>query len=136
MAEGIAAGLGDWEVRADHLLLAFLWDPFFSAGQLEQLGTSREQVWDRLAALGVGLPQDALPARDSRTYGPHVEVSLEELSILRRHFFSVLPETASYTWNVSATEEKGWVSVTEGLDAREYIEKAYARHREEADALS
>ena len=126
MAEGIAAGLGDNEVGAEHVLLAYLWEPDHSARQLEQLGTSREEVRRRLAALGVDLPQPTLPARDPRKYGPRMEVPLDDLWILLRELWYVLPPGASFTWNHDWQE--GWVSVTEGLDAQEYVERALERH--------
>ena len=127
LAEGIAAGLGDDEVVAEHVLLAYLWDPDHSTGQLEDLGTSREDVRIRLAALGVELPQPTLPARDPRTYGPRVEVPLDDLWILLRELWYVLPPGASFTWNHDW--KTGWVAVTEGLDAEEYIQRALERHR-------
>ncbi len=127
MAEGIAAGLGDSEVRAEHVLLAYVWEPDHSAGELEHLGTSREHVRRELAALGADVPQPALPARDPREYGPNLDVTLEELWILLRELSYVLPHGASFTWNHDW--EKGWVSVTEGVDADEYIKRALERHR-------
>jgi hypothetical protein len=127
MAEGIAAGLGASEVRAEHVLLAYLWEPVHSEWELEHLGTSREDVRRRLATLGVELPQPRLPARDPRTYGPDVDVSLDELWILLRELWYVLPQGASFTWNHDW--KKGWVSVTDGLDATEYIQRALESHR-------
>jgi hypothetical protein len=99
MAEGIAAGLGEGVVRAEHVLLAYLWEPNHSAWQLEQLGTSREGVRRRLTALGVHLPQPTLPARDPRRWGPQVHVVLDDLWILLRELWYVLPQGASFTWN-------------------------------------
>jgi hypothetical protein len=127
LAEGIAAGLGDNEVGAEHVLLAYLWDPNHSAGQLEQLGTSREDVRWRLAALGVDLPQPTLPARDPRKYGPKVDVPLDDLWILIRELWYVLPEGASFSFNHD--RKKGWISLTDGLDAQEHIGRALERHR-------
>lgn len=121
-AEGIAAGLGHDEVRPEHLLLAFLWKPECSNWPLEELGSSREQVYAALSARGVDVPQSELPAPDPRKYGPQVKVSLEELSILLDRLFDVLPEGASFTWN--RNNEQGWISVTEGLDARHFIQLA------------
>jgi hypothetical protein len=127
MAEGIAAGLGESEVRAEHVLLAYLWEPEHSASELEQLGTSREDVRTRLAMLGIDLPQPGLPAPDPRKYGPDVDVALDDLWILLRELWYVLPQGASFTWNHDW--KKGWVSVTDGLDANEYIQRALERHR-------
>ena len=127
MAEGIAAGLGDSEVRAEHLLLAYLWDPDHSARELEQLGTSREDVRRQLAALDVDVPQPRLPPHDPRKYGPDVDVTLDELWILLRELSYVLPSGASFTWNHNW--KKGWVSATEGVDTEEYIKRALERHR-------
>lgn len=99
LAEGIAAGLSDTEVRGEHLLLAYLWEPDHSAWELEDLGTSREDVLRQLAALGVGVPQPALPSPDPRKYGPEVDVTLDELWILLPELSYVLPLGASFTWN-------------------------------------
>jgi hypothetical protein len=140
MAEGIAAGLGDRGVRAEHVLLAYLWDSTYSAWQLERLGTSREQVQQRLTAAGVHLPQTDLPAPDPRKYGPRVDVPLEDLWILLRQLWYVLPQGASFAWNHDW--KTGWISVTEGLDAQNFIQRALERHRriklplEDADQLS
>jgi hypothetical protein len=127
LAEGIAAGLGATEVGAEHVLLAFLWQPSYSAWQLEKLGTSREDVFRQLTAFGVDVPWRTLPARDPRTYGPKVEVPLDDLWILLRELMYVLPLGASFTWNHDW--KKGWVSLTEGLDATDYIDRALERHR-------
>jgi ClpA/ClpB-like protein len=127
MAEGIATGLGAGEVRAEHVLLAYLWAPSHSAWELEQLGTSREQVRNRLASLGVDLPQRDLPTRDPRRYGPSVDVSLDELWILLRQLSYVLPQDASFAWNHDW--KKGWISVTEGLEAKDWVARALERHR-------
>jgi ATP-dependent Clp protease ATP-binding subunit ClpA len=127
MAEGIAAGRGDTEVGAEHLLLAYLWEPDHSASELEQLGTSREQVRRQLEDLGVDLPQAELPARDPRRYGPEVDVPLDDLWILIRELSYVLPAEASFSFNHDW--KNGWVALTEGLDAQEYIERALERHR-------
>jgi hypothetical protein len=127
LAEGIAAGLGDNKVGAEHVLLAYLWNPDYSTSRLERLGTSREDVRSRLAGLGVELPQPTLPAPDPRTYGPRMEVPFDDLWILLRELWYVLPPGASFTWNHDW--EKGWVSVTEGLDAQEYVERALTRRR-------
>lgn len=127
LAEGIAAGLGDSEVRAEHVLLAYLWAPECSARDLEHLGTSREDVLAELTARGVDVPQHMLPASDPRRYGPSVDVSLDELWILLRQLHYVLPLGADFTWNHDGT--KGWVSVTEGLDADLYVRQALERRR-------
>lgn len=127
MAEGLAAGLGDRAVRAEHVLLAYLWEPHNSAWQLERLGTSRDEVLGRLATLGVDVPRPPLPAPDPRKYGPRVDVALDDLWILLRELWYVLPNGASFTWNHDG--KKGWVSLTEGLDGKEYIERALERHR-------
>jgi Clp amino terminal domain, pathogenicity island component len=127
MAEGLAAGLGDSEVRAEHVLLAYLWEPHNSAWQLEHLGTSRDEVLSSLAELGVDVPRPPLPAPDPRTYGPQVDVALDDLWILLRALWYVLPPGASFTWNHDG--KKGWVSLTEGLDGNEYVERALERHR-------
>lgn len=127
LAEGLAAGLGDSDVRAEHVLLAYLWKPDHSASQLEHLGTSRDAVRRHLAALGVDVPQRMLPARDPRKYGPRVDVSLDDLSILIRELWYVLPQGASFSFNHDW--QKGWISLTEGLDAQDYVERALERHR-------
>jgi hypothetical protein len=128
LAEGIAAGLGDLDVRAEHVLLAYLWMPDNSARTLEQLGTSREQVRDRVAELGVALPRAELPAPDPRRYGPDLYVSLDELSILLDELWYVLPRGASFAWN--RDKEKGWVSLTEGLEPAGYVKAALDRHQQ------
>src|SRR3954453_8047487 len=61
MAEGMAAGLRGAGVRGEPALPPFLGDPNFPAPALSRLETSREQVRDRLAELGVRLPQSGLP---------------------------------------------------------------------------
>jgi hypothetical protein len=125
-AEGLAAGLGDPDVRAEHLLLAYLWDPNDSEHALIKLGASREHVRDRLAQLGVGVPGE-LPAADPRRYGPDVYVSLDELGVLIEELWYVLPQGASFAFNHDG--EKGWVAVTEGLEPKGYIDAALERHR-------
>jgi hypothetical protein len=127
LAEGIAAGLGDVEVQGEHVLLAYLWMPEQSGRAFEQLGTSREQVRDRLAELGVSLPETDLPASDPRRYGPKIEVSLDELAILLKELWYVLPQGACFTWN--RDRKKGWLNLTEGLDPDDYIKQALERHQ-------
>jgi hypothetical protein len=127
LAEGLAAGLGDSGVRAEHVLLAYLWEPDHSAWQLEHLGTCRDDVRRQLAALGVDIPQAALPARDPRRYGRRLDESLDDLSILIQVLWYVLPEGASFSFHHDW--KKGWISLIEGLDAEEYIERALERHR-------
>jgi Clp amino terminal domain, pathogenicity island component len=127
LAEGIAAGLGASEVSAEHVLLAYLWAPEHSASVLEHLGTTREEVRAALAARGVDGPQGTLPASDPRRYGPCVDVPLDDLWILLRQLDFVLPLGASFAWNHDGT--KGRVSVTEGLDADLYVQRALERHR-------
>ncbi len=127
LAEGMAAALGASEVAPEHLLLAFLWDPDRSAWQLEQIGSSREQVRARLADLGIDLPQAELPAPDPRRWGASVEVSLDELWILIRELHYVLPADAQFAFNHDW--KKGWVKGTEGVDLAVYIPRALARHR-------
>lgn len=122
LAEGIAAGHGDREVGANHLLLAYLWKPEVSELRLRALGLSREEVYARLSALGVRLPQEGLPEPDPREYGELVEVSLDDLPVVRRHLGEVLPPDASFSWNCD--REKGWVRLTKGLDADEYVRRA------------
>jgi hypothetical protein len=127
MAEGLAAGLGHSEVRAEHVLLAYLWDPDLCGTQLERLGTSRDEILKQLIELGVDAPRAPLPAPDPREYGPEVEVALDDLWILLHELWYVMPKGASFTWNHDW--KKGWVSLTKGLDANEYIERALERHR-------
>jgi len=125
-AEGIAAGLGAPEVMPEHVLLAFLWDPDRSL-RLEQVGASREQLRDRLAELGVALPQGELPPPDPRRWGPKVDVSFVELKILRGELPYVLPADAQLAFNHDWS--KGWIAATEGVDLAAYIPRAMARHR-------
>jgi Clp amino terminal domain, pathogenicity island component len=127
MAEGIAAAGGAAEVTADHVLLAFLWEPAFSHGVFERYGSSRELVRARLAELGVDLPQEALPPPDPRRWGPRVDVTLEELPVLIRELPYVLPQGASISFNHD--RKKGWIAATEGVDLPTYIPRAIARHR-------
>jgi hypothetical protein len=127
VAEGIAAGLGAAAVRAEHVLLAYLWEPNHSAWQLEQVGTSRTQVRKRLTDVGVDLLQHDLPAPDTRRYGRCVDVPLEQLWLLLHELWYVLPQGASFRWNHDW--KKGWISLTEGLEPQEYVERALARHR-------
>jgi hypothetical protein len=127
LAEGIAAGLGATEVRAEHILLAFLWEPYFSHWVFDKLGSSRELVRARLAELGVDLPQSELPPPDPRRWGPTVQVSLDELWILLRELGYVLPEGAQICFNHDG--EKGRIQAIEGVDLGVYLPRALARHR-------
>jgi len=127
MAEGIAAGLGDAQVRAEHVLLAYLWMPDQSGRALTKAGTSRERVRDRLAELGVSLPRPELPAPDPRRYGPDFHVTLDELRVLLDELWHVIPQGTSFAWN--RDRDRGWVSLTEGLEPAPYVESALERHR-------
>jgi hypothetical protein len=127
MAEGIAAGNGATEVTADHVLLAFLWEPSRSEGVLERFGSSRELVLRSLAELGVDLPQDELPPPDPRRWGPSVDVPLDELMMLVRELPYVLPADAQIRFNHD--RKKGWIAATEGIDLPTYIPRALARHQ-------
>ncbi|MDQ6605018.1 MAG: hypothetical protein M3Z06_00550 [Actinomycetota bacterium] len=127
VAEGMAAGLGAFEVTAEHVLLGYLWNPG-SEWQLEHLGSRRQQrVRTRLADLGVSLPQAELPATDPRRWGPKVDVSLDELWVLLRELPYVLPPDAQLAFNHDW--KKGWISATEGVDLAVYIPLAQERHR-------
>lgn len=126
LAQGIAAGQGAAAVGPEHLLLAFIWDPSFSAWQLQLLGTTRERLRDELARQGATLPQTDLPARDPRRYGPRVEVSMDQARALTRHLWHVLPAGASFIWNRAG--EGGVIAVSEGLDPDEYVRRALERH--------
>jgi hypothetical protein len=128
LAEGIAAGLGATELRAEHVLLAFLWEPYFSHWIFDKLGSSRELVRARLAELGVDLPQSEVPPPDPRRWGPTVEVPLDELWILLRELGNVLPERAQFRFNHDRV--KGWIEATEGVDLALYLPRALARHRQ------
>jgi hypothetical protein len=97
-AEGIAAALGSAEVSAEHVLLAYLWDPT-SDGQLAQLGTSREAVRSHLAELGTSLPQAALPAPDPRRWGSRTDVPVDELWILLGELPYVMPTGVQFIFN-------------------------------------
>jgi hypothetical protein len=44
-----------------------------------------------------------------------------------RELWYVLPQGASFKWNHDW--KTSWLSVTEGLDAEDYIQRALARHR-------
>lgn len=127
LAEGIAAGLGARAVTSEHVLLAFIWEPTWSSWQLERLGSSREQLKERLAALGVELPQQELPSPDPRKWGPKVDVTIDELWILLRELPYVMPQRAqlcfSHDW------KQGSIGATEGVDLRVYIPRAFDRHR-------
>lgn len=127
LAEGIAAGLGAAEVGADHVLLAFLWEPTFSSRVFERHGSSRELVRARLAELGVDLPQADLPPPDARRWGPSVDVALNELPILVHELPYVMPQGAQLRFNHD--RKKGWIAATEGVDLAVYIPRAISRHR-------
>jgi hypothetical protein len=126
LAEGIAVGLGAADVRAEHVLLAFLWERDFS-WVFAKLGSSRELVRARLAELGVDLPQPDLPPPDPRRWGPSVEVALDELWILLRELPYVLPGGAQFRFNHD--RKKGWIEATAGVDLAVYMPRAFARHR-------
>ena len=126
MAEGIAAGRGDATVTADHVLMAFIWDPGHSGWQLSSLGSSREQIRDRLAEHGIVFEQPELPQADPRRWGQRVELSLEELGIVMHELHQVLPQGASFVWN--RNQDSGFVAVSEGLDPEHYVRVALDRH--------
>ena len=127
MAEGIAAGSGAAAVTADHVLLAFLWEPRFSQGVFERYGSSRELVRARLAEQGVDLAQEELPPPDPRRWGPSVDVALDELPVLVRELPYVLPPDASIRFNHD--RKKGWIAATEGVELSVYLPRALARHQ-------
>jgi ATP-dependent Clp protease ATP-binding subunit ClpA len=127
LAEGIAAGLGSSDVGPEHLLLAFVWEPRFSAGVFETQGSRRELVRARLAQRGVDLPQADLPASDDRRWGPTIDVPLDELPILVQELQYVLPPAADIRFNFD--RRNGWIAATEGVDLADYIPRALARHQ-------
>jgi ATP-dependent Clp protease ATP-binding subunit ClpA len=61
LAVGLAAGLGAEDVRAEHILLAFLWEPMFLYHLVPDYEATRRAILARLAEEGVRVPAGPLP---------------------------------------------------------------------------
>jgi ATP-dependent Clp protease ATP-binding subunit ClpA len=61
LAQGLAAGLGADDVRAEHVLLAFLWEPLLLYHLVPDYDATRKAVLARLVEEGVRVPAGPLP---------------------------------------------------------------------------
>lgn len=122
-AEGLAAGLGDESVRAEHVLFALLLHPE-REWPFTLAGTTREAVYERLQARGVRLPVELPPSREGRP-GPEQLVYFpeEELRDVLARLPALLPRDADWGWNVDGAY-RAWVRATGAFDLRELVRRA------------
>lgn len=125
-AEGIALGADAAAVTAEHVLVAFLWEPE-TERLLERCGTTREAVRDALAGLGAHVPPALPPSPPPCPDGPrqHVDFREEELPQVLRRLVAELPEGAHWGWNVDR-EGGAWVDGVGDFDLEEQVRAALA----------
>jgi hypothetical protein len=123
-AEGIAAGVGSPEVRAEHVLLAILWESFQIevASILANLGVTREDLRNRLFELGAAPQSFALPRlREEPRWGEEVFIPVEQLSAVSAELPLLLVQAgATFRFWGDGTRVK-WVKAPEGIDLQKYI---------------
>ena len=122
-AEGLATGLGAEEVAPEHLLLALLWDARRN-WPLAAAGTTREAVYERLRAHGVGLAV-ALPPSRPRPEGAEQCVYFPQVQLrdVLAGLPALLPPDAEWGWNVDGAY-RAWVRATGDFDLRERVRQA------------
>jgi hypothetical protein len=123
--EGLAVGLGDPVPREEHLLLAYLWD---TDGEwpLDRCGTTRQEVYERLAEEGVALPTVPLPPTRIPPKGLHqrVDVPPERLREVLSALHSLLPEESEWGWNVDPRTDRAWIAGIGEFDLEERVRQA------------
>lgn len=114
--------------REEHVLLAYLWDPW-EEELLKHCGTSRLEVYEQLQEQGIAMPGVPLPPTRVPPSGRHQRVDvaperiLEVVSALR----TLLPEDAEWGWNVDPPRNRAWVSATsDDFDLEERVQQALA----------
>ena len=121
-AAGLAAGLGAGGVDEEHLLLAFLWEPYVPS-VLSTLGTTRDAVLEQLRALGVSVPVVPLPNAYESAIGSPVYVTHTELERLLERLPVLLPDGAKLAFNHDGEGARAWIATTEGIDLGTLIEQ-------------
>lgn len=122
-AEGLAAGLGDESVTAEHMLLALVWDDQ-RGWPLAAAGTTREAVYERLRARGVRLAVELPPSREPPA-GPEQRVYFpqSQLRDVLARLPALLPPDADLRWNLDGPF-RAWVGANGDFDLRERVRRA------------
>lgn len=130
-AEGLGIGLGDPLPCEEHVLIAYLWEPW-DEWLLSRCGTTRADVYEELQAQGVAVPAVPLPPTCARPSGrrQHVDVPPERLPEVRSALLSLLPEDADWGWNVDSAGDRAWVAAFgDDFDLERLVEEALSRPR-------
>jgi hypothetical protein len=127
-AEGLAAGFGDRQVQATHVLLAMLWDRRrwrFHEGR----GVTREKVLSELRCLGLKVPYGSPPPLDRELkFTQEVEAPAEKLDavlqlLFERHRLTV--EGPSWGFNFRA-ETVAVINAEDGIDLKAIVDEVLA----------
>jgi hypothetical protein len=126
-ADGLAAGLGATAATAEHLLIAYLWDPD-SGAELEQLfDVKREAVIAALRTAGVTTPSVAMrpspridPKRQHRVFVPADKVTRVAGMLAGR-----LPRDSGLGFNFT-DDDRAWIGAHSDIDLERYVAEALA----------
>jgi hypothetical protein len=124
-ALGVAIGLGLEDPAAEHVLVAYLWRSDHE-WLFDQVGTSRQVVYEHLGDLGFATPRPTLPpaavpaGSRQRAYLP-----LERLDEVVAQLQALLPKGTSWGWNI-ADESQAYVSAEGDFDLDEVVRRALA----------
>jgi hypothetical protein len=124
-ADAFAVTLEAKQIRAEHLLLALLWEPNgFHDYLLAQVGATRRLVHRNLRRLDVAVPKALPPREDDTRWGTYATVRIpgaqawELASFVRKQ----LPEGSPFGFNFNTTH--AWFHAGEGIDLLPLVRRA------------
>lgn len=126
-ADGLAAGLGSAAVTADHLVIAFVWEPD-SGVELEQMfDVKRETIIDALQAAGVATPTVAMrPSPVANTRGQQrVFVPADRVVQIAGMLGDRLPRGSGLGFNFT-DDARAWVGAYADVELERHVTEVLA----------
>jgi ATP-dependent Clp protease ATP-binding subunit ClpA len=127
--EGFAAATGSTEIEPEHILLALVWQAGGGSGYLlRRLGTSRADVQQALAGLGVAVPPLDPPPDDERPRGERVFVPVDRLGDVLRAMQERIPPGGLLGFNYYPPDRtKAYVVADADFDLEGLVAEVLAR---------
>jgi hypothetical protein len=130
-AEGVAAGLAASSVAAEHVLIAYVWDPDTAIEIGSWNGATRDAIIAMLRELDVIVPRGPLPDELRRQSGSRVPVPIDKLMLVVEELSNRLSPDSGLGFNED-DEGNAWVIANREIDLERLVRGVLEGHNIES----